>query len=111
MSMRGLQKDCYNLGINTTKLKAVAGSSTTPTATTTVAGTVRLAAADPDNASTIPAAAPAGGTGATAGAYDTAANRDALIATVNALRTAVSELKADHNDLLAKLRAAGHVAP
>lgn len=29
--------------------------------------------------------APAGGTGATAGAYDTAANRDAMIASLNAL--------------------------
>jgi len=31
-------------------------------------------------------AAPAGGTGATAGAYDTAAHRDELIALVNAMR-------------------------
>lgn len=36
-----------------------------------------------------PTAAPAGGTGATAGAYDTAANRDIMIGTVNALRTAM----------------------
>jgi hypothetical protein len=35
------------------------------------------------------AAAPAGGTGATAGAYDTAANRNALIDLVNAMRTAL----------------------
>jgi hypothetical protein len=35
------------------------------------------------------AAAPAGGTGATAGAYDTAVNRDAMIALVNAMRTAL----------------------
>lgn len=34
-------------------------------------------------------AAPAGGTGATAGAYDTAAHRDALIALVNTMRTAL----------------------
>jgi hypothetical protein len=32
------------------------------------------------------AAAPAGGTGATAGAYDTAVNRDAMIALVNEMR-------------------------
>ena len=32
------------------------------------------------------AAAPAGGTGATAGAYDSSANRDALIALVNEMR-------------------------
>ena len=34
-------------------------------------------------------AAPAGGTGATAGAYDTAAHRDALITLVNNIRTAL----------------------
>jgi hypothetical protein len=47
---------------------------------------------------------PAGGTGATAGAYDTAAHRDALIATV-------AELKTQLNSLLAKLRTAGIVSP
>ena len=34
----------------------------------------------------VQAAAPAGGTGATAGAYDTAAHRDALIDLVNEMR-------------------------
>jgi hypothetical protein len=34
-------------------------------------------------------AAPAGGTGATAGAYDTAAHRDSLITLVNKIRTAL----------------------
>lgn len=48
----------------------------------------------------VAGATPAGGTGATAGAYDTAANRNTLIATV-------AETKAQLNDLLAKLRAAG----
>lgn len=38
-------------------------------------------------ASAAQAAAPAGGTGATAGAYDTAAHRDALIALVNEIRS------------------------
>lgn len=38
------------------------------------------------------AAAPAGGTGATAGAYDTAAHRDALIALVNDMRTTLVNL-------------------
>lgn len=37
------------------------------------------------------AAAPAGGTGATAGAYDTAANRDIMIATLNAMRTLIND--------------------
>lgn len=36
-------------------------------------------------------AAPAGGTGATAGAYDTAANRDLMIAAVNAMRTLIND--------------------
>lgn len=74
---------------------------------TTQAGPVLKAAARADNASTIPAAAPAGGTGAAAGGWDTAVNRDAAIATINGLRTAVSDLKTEYNDLLAKLRTAG----
>ena len=40
-----------------------------------------------------PAAAPAGGTGATAGAYDTAANRDIAITTINDTRTRVGEIE------------------
>lgn len=40
------------------------------------------------------AAAPAGGTGAAAGGWDTAPNRDAAIATINNLRTRVNELEA-----------------
>jgi hypothetical protein len=64
-----------------------------------------------DDASSIPSAAPAGGTGTAAGGYDTAGNRDAMIATVNGTRTAVSSLKTEFNDLLAKLRTAGILAP
>lgn len=37
------------------------------------------------------AAAPAGGSGATAGAYDTAANRDAAIALLNEIRAVLVE--------------------
>lgn len=44
--------------------------------------------------STAPSAAPAGGTGATAGAYDTAANRNAMIVTINDTRTRVGEVEA-----------------
>lgn len=40
------------------------------------------------------AAAPAGGTGTAAGGWDTAANRDAAIATINNLRTRVNQLEA-----------------
>lgn len=53
----------------------------------------------------IPAAAPAGGTGAAAGGYDTAANRDLMIATVNGLRTDMIELQAQFNALLDALKA------
>lgn len=67
----------------------------------------RLALSQANNTATIPAAAPAGGTGATAGAYDNATNRDAMITTVNGLRTALTSLQTDHNALLAKLRSAG----
>lgn len=79
-------------------------------ATTAAVGVVKQAAARADNASTIPTAAPAGGVGTAAGGWDTAANRDAAIATINGLRTALSELRTEHNDLLAKLRAAGVLA-
>lgn len=72
-------------------------------------------------AAAVPAAAPAGGTGDPAGAYDTAENRDAMIATVNGLVTHATELDTDYeallvdvtairttlNALLAKLRTAG----
>lgn len=105
-------KKCHSmLGISTTALASIASGATTPTATTTVAGTVRQSAADVDSAPTVPAAAPAGGTGAAEGGWDTAANRDLAIATINGLRTALTALIADHNDLLAKLRTAGVIAP
>lgn len=55
----------------------------------------RAAGIDLKNAAltTAPAAAPAGGTGATAGAYDSAVNRDAMIVTVNDTRTRVGEIE------------------
>lgn len=76
-------------------------------------------------AAAVPAAAPAGGVGATEGAYDTAVNRDAAITMINALRTHAIEIDLDYeamlvdvaairtkqNDLLAKLRTAGIVTP
>jgi len=39
--------------------------------------------------------APAGGTGATAGAWDSSAHRDAAIATINGLVDCVDEIKAE----------------
>ena len=76
-------------------------------------------------AAAVPAAAPAGGTGAAAGGWDTAANRDLAITTINDLRTHAIELDLDYeallvdvaalrttvNGLLAKLRTAGIVTP
>ena len=41
-----------------------------------------------------PAAAPAGGTGAAAGGWDTAGNRDSAIRTINYTRTRVGEIEA-----------------
>ncbi len=79
-------------------------------ATTSVVGGVLEAATQAANAAVIPAAAPAGGTGAAAGGWDTAGNRDAAIVTINALVTAVTSLKTDYNALLAKLKTAGIVA-
>jgi hypothetical protein len=102
-----------------------------------VAALPNLSAADPGamaaaDAVAVAGLAPAGGTGATEGAYDTASHRDAFIATVaeakvtiNALvtlgnelkakqavdRTELIELKADHDALLASFRTAGLVTP
>lgn len=47
----------------------------------------------PSTMTTAAGAAPAGGTGTAAGGWDTAANRDAAIATINNLRTRVTELE------------------
>ena len=55
-------------------------------------------------ATATPSAAPAGGVGAAAGGWDTAANRDAAIATINSLRTMTDETKSQVNALLAELR-------
>lgn len=54
-------------------------------------------------AAAIPAAAPAGGTGAAAGAWDTAANRDAAITTINDLRAYAVEQKADFDKAVADI--------
>lgn len=54
-------------------------------------------------------AAPAGGTGATAGAYDTSAHRDAMIAALNAAIADVTAVRTAHEALLASLITAGLV--
>ncbi len=77
---------------------------TTGAAVATVAAANSAAAAAATStaiAAATPAAAPAGGTGAAAGGWDTAANRDAAIATINGLRDICVEVKTDHDALLA----------
>ena len=67
----------------------------------TSANTVAAAAATATTiAATVPAAAPAGGTGAAAGAWDTAANRNLAITTINDLRTHAIEMDLDYEALL-----------
>lgn len=67
-------------------------------------------AAVANSATAAPAAAPAGGAGAAAGGWDTAANRDAAITTINGLRTLVIELQTKLNATLTELRAHGLIA-
>lgn len=73
---------------------AVASVAASNAAAATAATATTIAAA-------IPAAAPAGGTGAAAGGWDTAANRDAAITTINDLRTYAVEQKADFGAIVA----------
>lgn len=68
--------------------------STAPSAVTAVAPAAVTALAPP-----------AGGTGATAGAYDTAANRDLMIASVTALRTNLIATRAEVAKLVTDIAA------
>lgn len=75
-------------------------------------------------AATVPGAAPAGGTGTAAGAWDTAENRDAAITTINGLRDHAIEMDLDYealvvdvadvrtkvNDVLTKIKSHGLIA-
>lgn len=45
-----------------------------------------------DDPAAVPAAAPAGGTGAAAGCYDTSANRDSFRTTINGLRVSLDDI-------------------
>jgi len=65
--------------------------------------------ADKTHANMTSAAMPAGGTGATAGAWDTAANRDQAIAEFAALRNDVIDVKQVVNALIDDLQALGLV--
>lgn len=78
----------------TPAVRPIALTQTYSTASTTHANQTQLAA-------------PAGGTGATAGAYNTAANRDLMIASVNAARTDITNLKNFVNQIVDQLQALG----
>jgi phage-related minor tail protein len=82
----------------------ISGSNHTGAAVTSAAAVTAAA---------VTGTTPAGGTGATAGAYDTAQHRDDLIATVaelkvavNALRTDLISLRTSHEALLTSLETA-----
>lgn len=88
----------------------IAGTAPTISAADAVAVAGLAPTISAANASAVAGTTPAGGTGATEGAYDTAVNRDAFIATVaemkvsvNALVTEATELKADVNTNAATL--------
>ena len=68
------------------------------------------ASAIADIGSSDPSAAPAGGTGAAAGGWDNASNRDLAIATINDTRTMVLELKTDIDAIKAALRGLNFIA-
>jgi len=78
------------------KTHAVDGSSDIVAANSAAAA----AATATSIAAAVPAAAPAGGVGLAAGAWDTAANRDLAIATINGLRTHAIEMDLDYEALL-----------
>lgn len=88
----------------------VGGAITIPAAGVSTRGGVLLGAGVTASSATVPSNAPAGGTGTAAGAWDTSADRDAAIATINALVTLTSELKTKVNALISSLSASGSIA-
>jgi hypothetical protein len=87
----------------------VLGSTASP-ATTSTLGVVKQSTTVAASAAAVPSDAPAGGTGATAGAYDTSAHRDAAIVTINELVTLTAELQTTVNAILSALKTAGTMA-
>jgi hypothetical protein len=72
--------------------------------------TQTYATASKTHAAVTQLAAPAGGTGAAAGAWSTAANRDLAIASINAARTDIANLKNLVNAVIDDLQAMGILA-
>lgn len=70
-------------------------------------GLTASAAAIADAAAATATAFPAGGTGAAAGGWDTAVNRDLAIAAFAALLVDVADLRAQLNTALARFRTMG----
>lgn len=113
----GVAKGSAEAGANKLIGKAIADAADTDTTVRislcsgdAVTVEVTQAAAVADAYAITATDAPAGGTGAAAGGWDTAVHRDAAIATINALVDDVTALRAKVNDLLAKLRTAGLLA-
>jgi hypothetical protein len=90
--------------------RGIPGFSGVTPATSRTTYTQTYATAD----TTVPAATqltpPAGGTGATEGAYDTAANRDLMIASITAGAADLLALKKVVNKIIDDLQAAGLVS-
>lgn len=93
--------------VDQAELREMLETLTSVVATESEYGVVKKAAVQAAVTAATITAAPAGGTGATAGAYDTAENRDTAIAAINSLITEVAELTSVVNGILTKLKAAG----
>ena len=106
--------DATNIAVNATTGTKIGTATTqkigfwnvTPVVQPT-AYTQTYATADKTHANVTQLAAPAGGTGATAGAYDTAANRDLAIVSINAAMTDIADLKQLVNSVIDDLQAVG----
>lgn len=113
----GVAKGSAEAGANKLIGKAVKAAANTDTkvrialcAGDAVTVTAQQASAVADADAITATDAPAGGTGAAEGAWDTAAHRDAAIATINALVDDVAALRTKINALLAAMRTAGLLA-
>ncbi len=98
-----------NGGAGTAEVIDTAGVATLELDGVPIAGAAQgTAVADAAAATAIDA--PAGGAGATAGAYDSAINRDAMITSQNALIDDVADIRTQLNALIASLEVAGVIA-
>lgn len=97
--------------VSVTDIASLAGGSfVLPAPTSEVRGGVLTGAGITDSTAPVTAAAPAGGTGAAAGAWDTSGNRDLAITTINQTRTLALELQTKLNALISSLETNGIIA-